>query len=406
MKLLQRLFRSALSFVALLAFVAPPSARAEGVCWPSIGADRTGSEARIRKSDPAAFIAPPRRQPVAYSPLPDSKRGVVRRVQIADGRKLVALTFDLCEQPYEISGFQGDIVDYLRSARVKATFFAGGKWLLTHRTRSEQLISDSLFEVGNHAWEHRNLRLLSGAGLYDEIQSAQLAYEDVHEGLAARRCVVPGSKGPWHGRSTKRMQLFRFPFGACDAKSVGAVNDQGLLAIQWDVSSGDPWIGQTSRAMTKAVLSSVRSGSIVLFHANGRGHNTIKALPGIVNELRAQGYEFVTVSQLLAAGRPEYANQHDLCFDHRPGDTNKYDALAQRLEVAYRAARVRAVGTGPLPQAPPSGGVPAVGSRALETPTANGPLSAPVPPSPQQAVAPPRPKAWGPDALFGHERSN
>ena len=48
----------------------------------------------------------------------------------------------------------------------------------------------------------------------------------------------------------------------------------GLKAIQWDVSSGDPWIGQTPERMTKAVLDSVKPGSIVLFHANGRGWHT------------------------------------------------------------------------------------------------------------------------------------
>ena len=71
--------------------------------------------------------------------------------------------------------------------------------------------------------------------------------------------------------------------------------------------------------MTQNVLSSVRPGSIVLFHANGRGWHTEAALPGIVGALRAKGYEFVTVSELLAAGEPVMSAT---CYDSRPGDTD------------------------------------------------------------------------------------
>ena len=58
--------------------------------------------------------------------------GVIRRVVLPDKRKLIALTFDLCEQPGEVAGYDGAIVDYLRKEHIKATFFAGGKWLRSH----------------------------------------------------------------------------------------------------------------------------------------------------------------------------------------------------------------------------------------------------------------------------------
>ena len=87
--------------------------------------------------------------------------------------------------------------------------------------------------------------------------------------------------------------------------------------------------------MLKDVLS-VRPGSIVLFHANGRGLKTAETLPTIVQQLRARGYEFVTVGELLKAGVPEI---EPTCFDKKPGDTDRYDGLAQRLEEIYRRAR-------------------------------------------------------------------
>ena len=67
-------------------------------------------------------------------------------------------------------------------------------------------------------------------------------------------------------------------------------------------------------------LASVRPGSIVLFHANGRGWSTEAALPGIVSALQAKGYEFVTVTELLAAGEPVMS---ETCYDSRPGDTDQ-----------------------------------------------------------------------------------
>ena len=74
------------------------------------------------------------------------------RVDLPPGKKLVALTFDLCETPGELAGYDGAIVDILRARRIKATFFAGGQWMASHKTRTGQLLSDPLFEVGTHGW--------------------------------------------------------------------------------------------------------------------------------------------------------------------------------------------------------------------------------------------------------------
>ena len=144
-----------------------------------------------RFSPPAAARSgqPPSARRLRAQPLDPSRRLAIRRVDLPPGVKLVALTFDLCEQPHEIAGYQGAIVDYLRAERVKATFFAGGKWMLTHRDRTQQLMADPLFEIGNHAWEHRNLRLLRGSALVSEIENTQVSYEQVREELGARQCL-------------------------------------------------------------------------------------------------------------------------------------------------------------------------------------------------------------------------
>ena len=291
---------------------------AAGACWsPSDLAYRPGEE-KIQKRIRSASIAPPKRELAAFTPLP--QRGVVRRVKLPPGKKLIALTFDLCEQPSEVAGYQGGIVDFLRQQRIKATFFTGGKWMLSHRDRAQQLMSDGQFEVANHAWEHRNLRNLSGSALTDEVRNVQLAYEQVRDELAAKQCVGMNGRTPAAQQAPKRLGLFRFPFGACSPEALAEVADQGLLPIQWDVSSGDPAFGLPASTMTQNVLASVRPGSIVLFHANGRGWSTDAALPSIVAALQAKGYEFVTVTELLAAGEPVMS---DTCYDSKPGDTDR-----------------------------------------------------------------------------------
>jgi peptidoglycan-N-acetylglucosamine deacetylase len=307
------------SFLLLALLAATAAVQAAPACWtPSELAHRKGEE-RVQKGVGQTRMAPPRRTLAEYSAIP--QRGALRRVKLPAGRKLVALTFDLCEQPSEVAGYQGGIVEFLRKSRIKATFFMGGKWMLTHRERAQQLMSDPLFEVANHSWEHRNLRVLSGRALVDEIRNAQLAYEQVRDELQAKQCTASDGARLAHEQAPKRLALFRFPYGACSPASLTEAASQGLLPIQWDVSSGDPTFGVSAQTIQRQVLANVQPGSIVLFHANGRGWHTGDALPGVITGLEAQGYEFVTVSELIAAGEPVMAAT---CYDSQPGDRDRW----------------------------------------------------------------------------------
>ncbi len=186
----------ALLLILSAAAVAQETGRNLPVCWSPEMLAAKPDDHKIQSAGHSALRAAPKRTPVAGQPLDPSRRLAIRRVDLPPGVKLVALTFDLCEQPHEIAGYQGAIVDYLRAERVKATFFAGGKWMLTHRDRTQQLMADPLFEIGNHAWEHRNLRLLRGSALVSEIENTQVSYEQVREELGARQCLGPTAASP------------------------------------------------------------------------------------------------------------------------------------------------------------------------------------------------------------------
>ena len=208
-------------------------------------------------------------------------------------RPYVALTFDLCQKPELPAGFDQDIVDVLVQYDVPATFFIGGDWMRTHPAETGQLAAIPLFELGNHSWSHPDLESLDEARLTQEIMKAQqMLYE-----LTGRQA-----------------RLFRLPAGKYDAMALIMIAWHGLYIIQWDADSADPVPDNDAQMMSALVEERVRSGSIVLFHANGRGWHTAEALPLIIEHLRAEGYDFVTVSQLIGldplpdgswAGEPE-----------------------------------------------------------------------------------------------------
>ena len=331
---------AAIAGTAAVLILAPPaSARdrtLQNACFPPETLRSLPSEELVAKGD-HRFDAPlktdvlPSSAPFTQT-VPQAMRGSIRRVELPPGEKLIALTFDLCEQRGEVAGYDGGIFDTLRDANVRATLFFGGKWMQSHLARTEQLMSDPAFEIANHSEYHRNLRKLDGLELNREITAPVRTYKKIRDTLAATQCAAAAPEGIQSVPPS--ISLFRFPFGACNAASLNAVNDAGLLAIQWDVSSGDPDPHQTATEIVNTLARRVRPGSIIVAHANGRGWHTGEALPQIISKLRSQGYAFVTVSELLKRGKPVIS---ETCYDSKPGDTDRYDHLGEVQATAGHA---------------------------------------------------------------------
>lgn len=316
----------------------PELSQLQARCWaPASLAGRASEKASVRRRISLDVAALRGAAPTSVKPLPKNLHGAIRRVKLPPGKKLIAITFDLCETSGLVYGYDGPIVDYLRKNKVRTTFFASGKWLATHDERGQQLVSDPLFEVANHGWTHRDMRRVGGKTLHDEIALAQSAYRLARQSLASRSCVREHPDAL--AQVPKEMRLFRFPYGTCNAQALKAVAKAGLPAIQWDVVTGDPMRGRSAKAIASTVLRGVRPGSIIIAHANGRGWNTAKALPLIIPKLRAKGYRFVTVSELLAAGEPEIATT---CYTWSPGDQKAVPlAQAARAKAAKRRRNVK-----------------------------------------------------------------
>jgi peptidoglycan/xylan/chitin deacetylase (PgdA/CDA1 family) len=190
----------------------------------------------------------------------------------------IALTFDACQTVEEPTGYDEAIIKTLTDTGTPATLFLGGLWMQWHTTQTRALAANPLFELGNHSWGHPDFTKISPAAMSAEILQTQA----IMANLAGRQAA-----------------LFRFPYDVYTDKALVVVGGQGLRAVEGDVITGDPDPRTSARAIVEAVTTQARGGSIVFMHMNGRGWHTAEALPVIIKQLRAKGYTFVTVSQLL-----------------------------------------------------------------------------------------------------------
>ena len=288
-------------------------------CFSAVDLAGKKGEKFTRKRGKGAYLAPPKikRPKTKPATLSPEFYGSIRRVNVGS-RKVIALGFDIGEQNNDFAGYDAEIIDVLRKHNVKATMYVGGKWMATHPERAKQLIADPLFEIGNHAWTHGNFRVLNKADVEDQIWFTQAEYEKQRNTLASLDCAKVGMNA-----IPKRIPTFRFPYGTCNARSLKQVNDAGLPAVQWDIVTGDPAKGQSAKAIARALLRS-KPGSIVVAHANGRGWNTGKAVKFAIPKMIEEGWEFVTITELLKMGKPVIVKT---CYENRPGDNKRYDRI-------------------------------------------------------------------------------
>jgi peptidoglycan/xylan/chitin deacetylase (PgdA/CDA1 family) len=179
------------------------------------------------------------------------------------------------------------IVSLLRQTDTPATIFMTGLFARTYPGASRSMARDPLFELANHSYSHLAFRTpcygLPGAGTKAE-RTRQI--------VRARKAIKAAT-----GVTTR---WFRFPGGCHSQADVRLVYERDHVPVQWDVISGDAYQPDSS-VIVRRVLDRVRPGSIVVMHLSGApaAPATYAALKRIIPALRARGYRFVTLSQLL-----------------------------------------------------------------------------------------------------------
>ncbi len=194
--------------------------------------------------------------------------------------KGIALTFDMCPVRAQTgSGYDPRLVQTLIANKVPATFFLSGRWIANHDAEVRTLLMVPYFEIGTHGEEHAHLPRLDAGQQEAEIQGP---------------VTLLSTK---YGRPTT---LFRPPYGEFNDLTVEAVRTLGLRFILWNVVSGDPDPKLTRDRMVANLKGAIRNGSIIVFHANGRGRLTREVVEELYRDLIVpKGFQPVTVTDLL-----------------------------------------------------------------------------------------------------------
>jgi peptidoglycan/xylan/chitin deacetylase (PgdA/CDA1 family) len=205
-----------------------------------------------------------------------AQAGVVLKLPTAD--KVVALTFDACEQ-HEAVKLDTGISDYLVAHRIPFTMFVAGRFVQDNETAIRSLAALDFVEIENHSWDHPNrMPRLSDAEVRDEI----LKTDD--EVLRVT------------GRHTR---FFRFPAITYDARTLAVAEGLGFRVVHYRWEVGDPDPHETAPRIVRETLEGTRPGDILIYHINGRGWHTAEALPRMIEGLKAQGYRFVLLKDYL-----------------------------------------------------------------------------------------------------------
>ncbi|GEM34624.1 chitooligosaccharide deacetylase [Nocardia neocaledoniensis NBRC 108232] len=190
--------------------------------------------------------------------------------RVATEEKLVALTFD--DGPTDRTP---EILRTLAELRVTGTFYLIGDNLAAHPDYGAAIAAAG-HEIGNHSYTHRRMVLISGDTARDEVE----------------RTDAEIRRTGYQGEIT-----FRPPYGKKLWSLPRYLSEHDRTTVTWDVEP-DSAGGASRDAIVADTLAQTRPGSIVLLHVM-HGSESLAALPAVVAGLRAQGYQFTTVSDLL-----------------------------------------------------------------------------------------------------------
>lgn len=184
-----------------------------------------------------------------------------------DAAKYVALTFD--DGPHRI--YTPKLLDGLAQRQVHATFFVIGKNI----PGNEELIARMHQEghvIGNHTYDHVKICDLSGADACEELEKTSALVREIT------------------GEDT---EFVRPPFGAWNKEMECSFT---MLPVLWNVDPLD-WTTKNTEQVVQRVLGDVKSGDIILLH--DCYDSSVEAALQIVDELQKQGYEFLTIDDMI-----------------------------------------------------------------------------------------------------------
>ncbi|WP_336213010.1 polysaccharide deacetylase family protein [Nonomuraea sp. LPB2021202275-12-8] len=166
------------------------------------------------------------------------------------------------------------LLDLFKKERVKATFFLVGKQVERHPSIARRAAAEG-HAIGNHTYSHPSLPTRFDEDILNELQVTQ-------EIIQAATGQAP--------------KMFRPPFGHTDDRVLELANQAELAQVLWTGTTLD-WSLRDAKKIKASVLRLAKRNGVLLMHDTVP--QTVKAMPGIVNELKKRGYHLVTVPTLL-----------------------------------------------------------------------------------------------------------
>jgi len=170
------------------------------------------------------------------------------------------------------------MLDILKKAGVKATFFFDGSWLVKHMDTAKSIIAQG-HEVSNHAYSHPKMSALGDARQREEIGKTELLLKQL------------GVENVW----------FAPPSGDYNASTVRVAHEYGLNTVLWTLDTLD-WMKPEPWTIVDKVTRKVGPGHLILMHPTSSSQY---ALNGMIKAIRAKGYLLGTVSETLSSERVE-----------------------------------------------------------------------------------------------------
>lgn len=181
--------------------------------------------------------------------------------------RYAALTFD--DGP---SGrFTRRLLDGLAEREVKATFLLCGYRIRQYPQETQRIVNEG-HEIGNHGYTHKNMQSLGHREIAQEIMDTQ--------------ALLPNGV---------TVRFLRPPGGCCNESVRQVAQARGLAILSWSVDPKD-WATQNADEVAQMVLNQVQDGDIILLH--DMSDSSVDAALHIVDKLKEDGWQFVTVSQL------------------------------------------------------------------------------------------------------------
>lgn len=202
----------------------------------------------------------------------------------ASGRSEIALTFDAGAD----RGFAERILDTLDEYGVKASFGITGHWANENPDLVKRM-ADEGHMIFNHTWTHRSFTGYSTANWDEGVLTPDERAAELDDTAREIEKVTGGYiVAPY----------FRPPYGDLDDSALADLAASGYrVTVMWSCDSFG-WNGATVDQIIERCGLNAEAGDIILMHVGAESLDA-EALPGLIESLQDQGFELVTVEQLL-----------------------------------------------------------------------------------------------------------